>query len=98
MSIFKGFDTTPDHELRYPEAQIVEKDSRDARIAELEARNRKLEKALRPFAEAYEQFAKNEHCTRVLSLGQLGRLAAGELSGAHFKTASAALSTKEDGT
>lgn len=66
-------------------------DPRDARIAELEA-------ALRPFAEAYEQFAKNEHCTRVLSLGQLGRLAAGELSGAHFKTASAALSTKEDGT
>lgn len=39
------------------------------RIAELEA-------ALKPFAEAFDQFAKNESCTRVLSLGQLGRLAA----------------------
>lgn len=58
------------------------------RIAELEA-------ALTPFVEAFEQFAKNEACSRVLSLGQLGRLAAGEVSGAHFKTACQVL-TRQD--
>lgn len=58
------------------------------RIAELEA-------ALKPFVDAFEQFAKQRACAQVLSLGQLGRLAAGEVSGAHFKTACQVL-TKSD--
>ena len=52
----------------------------ERRVAELEA-------ALVPFVEAFDMFAKNPELTRVLSLGQLGRLAAGELSGAHFQIA-----------
>lgn len=58
---------------------------------EAEARNAELEAALRPFAEAFDSFTKHEAFTRVLSLDQLGRLASGKVSGAHFKAASEAL-------
>lgn len=66
---------------------------RDASRAECEG----LRAALEPFAEAWDVAVHHEDIVRHLSMGQLGELAAHEVSGVHFRNARAALSQKETG-
>lgn len=60
-----------------------------------EADNARFREALEPFAEAWDVAVHHEGLVRHLTLGQLGELAAHEVSGVHFRRARAALAGKE---
>ena len=63
----------------------------EARAEAAEAERDRLREALEPFAEAWDVAVHHEDLVRHLTLGQLGELAAHEVSGAHFRRARAAL-------
>lgn len=61
------------------------------RIDSLQAQVEVLKSALEPFSDAWCVIADRAELFRHLSLGQIGALAAREISGVHFKNARAAL-------